>query len=120
MITQYDNTIYVEDLVAELEIIEDKDSPTDRELAQADFLRPLVLELMDHIDFDYDTTLVRSTYLGTYAKELAIQIHHNEWVLEEWPFNRVDWDLAINDLLENASLIRFGGYIYYYNLYYSL
>lgn len=66
-------------------------------------------------DWSYGETLIRESYFSDYARDLADDIAPSVEARElanTWPFNRIDWEAAANDLRMDYSSAEFDGVTY--------
>lgn len=85
--------------------LEGKSDLTVNEHAELEELRSL-LSQAGHKDF----TAVRKDYWADYVREYAEDIHGD---MEGWPFNRIDWEDAADDLRVDYASTDFAGTTFY-------
>lgn len=63
-------------------------------------------------------TMVRDSYMEDWAEEYARGIGAlGDVHISDWPFNRLDWKAAADDLKDSMSEVTFGGYTYFIEVY---
>lgn len=62
----------------------------------------------------YPLTLIHEDYFATYARELADDICEPSPSGMSWPFNRIDWEAAAEDLQMDYSSVEYVGVTYWY------
>jgi hypothetical protein len=61
---------------------------------------------------DHESTLILDSYFEEYARQVASDIHGIDEDME-WPFNRLDWAEAAEDLKQDYTEFSIGPYTYY-------
>jgi len=70
-------------------------------------------ELTSVEDYAYnEPTLIKDTYFTDYAIEFADSVYGINDSMD-WPFNRIDWDAAADDLKMDYIEFEIGPYTYY-------
>ena len=71
-----------------------------------------IFELRDDCNFyARGETLISEDVWDSYVRQLAEDIEGID--LSQWPYNRIDWDAAANDLLVDYTTITFRGQDFY-------
>jgi hypothetical protein len=73
----------------------------------------LLLDLRDELS-GWDFTMIREDDFEDYAEDYAASIHGRAVADGDWPFNRIDWTEAADDLKIDYSTVEFDGYTYLY------
>jgi hypothetical protein len=115
-ITNFDDIIDSRDVIERIRELEDElENPgldqEDRE-AELSKLRELADQCSGYGDWDYGSTLIRDSYFGDYAMELADDIGAID-ANATWPVNCIDWDQAARELQMDYTSAEFDGVTYW-------
>jgi len=110
-ITNHEDIIDSRDIIArikELKNLDDRDEDKQREL---DTLKALA-EKCNYGDWEFGTILIRDSYFGTYARDLAV----DNGAIQSgapWPVYCIDWERAARELQAKYKCVDFDGVMYW-------
>ena len=119
IITSFDDTINVCDVIARVEELEDVESPDEDNIEELETLTKLLDDLVGNGGDEqwrgdwYPSTLIRDTYFKTYAMELADDTS-DAADNPVWPFTCIDWDKAARELRVDYTSVEFGTMTYWF------
>ena len=112
------NILDARDLIARVEELEATDPREEDEQDELDQLSALLAELRDNGGDEewrgawYPLTLIRESYFGEYAQELAEDIGaigHDA----PWPLHHIDWKAASEELQNDYTSVEYDGITYW-------
>lgn len=78
--------------------------------------RAMLRDALDEIGEEASSgvTLIADDYFEKYAQEYAEDVFSGDVKIDSWPFNRIDWEAAAEDLKVDYTSIEIDGDTYWY------